>query len=61
MCLSTVYERRPNGDACLCHNVANVQVEPEKITFTDLMGIQTVYRGKLYSMDLLENKIIVSK
>lgn len=62
MCLSTVFERRKDGpDTCLLRNVANVRVEPEQIIFTDLMGARTVYTGRLYNMDLIENTITVSK
>ncbi len=62
MCLSTVYERRKNEkDACLLRNVAKVQIDPEQIVFTDLMGARTVYTGRLYKMDLLENIITVGR
>ena len=52
MCLSTVYERRKDEkDACLLRNVAKVQIDPEQIVFTDLMGARTVYTGRLYKID----------
>lgn len=62
MCLSTVFERGDDqSNRCLLRNVAKVQVNPEEIVFTDLMGVRTAYAGKLHTMDLLENTIIVSK
>ncbi len=61
MCLSAVYENRPEGETLLCRNIANVRIQPDKLTFIDIMGIQTEYRGKLCSLDLMENKIIVSE
>lgn len=62
MCLSTVYERREDKqDTCLLRNVAKVHLEPERIVFTDLMGARTVYTGRLYKMDLMENVIIVGR
>lgn len=59
MCLSTVYEKRPDGDALLCRNIANVRIQPDKLTFVDIMGIQTEYPGQLCCLDFMENKIIV--
>ena len=60
MCLSAVYEHRPEGESLLCRNIANVRIQPDKLTFIDIMGIQTEYNGLLCSLDLMENKIIVS-
>lgn len=60
MCLSAVYEHRPEGEALLCRNIANVRIQPDKLTFIDIMGIQTEYKGKLCNLDLMENKILVS-
>ena len=60
MCLSAVYEHRPEGEALLCRNIANVHIQPDKLTFIDIMGIRTEYKGKLCSLDLMENKILVS-
>ncbi|MCI9075500.1 MAG: CooT family nickel-binding protein [Dorea sp.] len=60
MCLSAVYEHRPEGEALLCRNIANVRIQPDRLTFIDIMGIQTEYEGKLCSLDLMENKILVS-
>lgn len=60
MCLSAVYEHRPEGEALLCRNIANVRIQPDKLTFIDIMGIRTEYKGKLCSLDLMENKILVS-
>jgi predicted RNA-binding protein len=60
MCLSAVYEHRPEGESLLCRNIANVRIQPGKLTFIDIMGIQTEYKGQLCSLDLMENKIIVS-
>ena len=60
MCLSAVYVRRPQGEEdLLCRNVANVSIEQGKLTFIDIMGIRTEYEGRLRSMDLMENKILV--
>ena len=59
MCLSAVYEHRPEGESLLCRNIANVRIQPGKLTFIDIMGIQTEYKGQLCSLDLMENKILV--
>ena len=60
MCLSSVYEHRPEGESLLCRNIATVRIQPGKLTFIDIMGFQTEYRGQLCSLDFMENKIIVS-
>lgn len=60
MCLSNVYEQKPEGESLLCRNVANVRIEADKLTFINIMGIQTEYSGKLCSVDLMENKIFVT-
>lgn len=61
MCLSAVYEHKPDGEALLCRNIANVRIQPDSLTFIDIMGIQTEYKGHLCNLDLMENKILVSK
>lgn len=61
MCLSAVYEHRPEGEALLCRNISNVSIQDDRLTFIDIMGIRTEYRGKLLSLDLMDNKILVRK
>ncbi len=61
MCLSAVYEQHGAEEKLLCRNVSNVLVNDDKLTFVDIMGIRTVFQGKLCSMDLSENKILVKK
>lgn len=61
MCLSKVYEKSPNGEKLLFSSVANVLIDPDKVTFIDILGERVEYRGKVYNMDLIDNKILVGK
>lgn len=59
MCLSTVFEERGAQQTKLCEYVSDVRAEGDKITLTDIMGAETVVFGKLKSVDLVQNKIII--
>lgn len=61
MCLSKVYEKSPNGEKLLFSSVANVLIDPDKVTFIDILGERVEYKGKVYNMDLIDNKILVGK
>jgi len=61
MCLSKVYEKQATGEKLLWSSVANILVEPEKLTFIDILGERMEYKGKLYNMDLIDNKILVGQ
>ena len=59
MCLSTVFEQRGTEQTKLAEYVSSVRDEAGKITLTDIMGIETVVYGKVKSVDLVENRIII--
>ena len=59
MCLSDAYELK-NGERNLdCSRVCGVSADGENVTLTDLMGIRTVVSGKLKSVDLMSNVILI--
>ena len=61
MCLSTVVkvvDGKP-AEELLTH-VSNAKVEGDTITFVDIIGAETVVRGTINDIDLLENKIFIS-
>lgn len=60
MCLSTVIQVADGESREICSQVSNAEVGEGKVTFTDIMGIQTEVEGVITSIDLVENKIYVS-
>lgn len=59
MCLSTVFEERGEQRTKLAEYVSGIRAEGEKITLTDIMGLETVVYGKLKTVDLIQNHIII--
>ncbi len=59
MCLSTVYKADGSERVKLAEYVSGVRAEGEKITLTDIMGLETVVYGTLKSVDLVQNQIVI--
>ena len=59
MCLSTVYNSDGSERTKLAEYVSGVRAEGDKITLTDIMGAETVVYGKLASVDLVQNQIVI--
>ena len=59
MCLSTVFEEHGGEQTKLAEYVSAVREETGKITLTDIMGTETVVFGKVRSVDLVANRIII--
>ena len=59
MCLSTVFEQRGAEQTKLAEYVSSVREEAGKITLTDIMGSETVAFGRVKSVDLVANRIII--
>ena len=59
MCLSTVYKADGGERTKLAEYVSSVKSEGDKITLTDIMGLETVVFGTLKSVDLVQNQIII--
>ncbi|MGI6218001.1 MAG: CooT family nickel-binding protein [Coriobacteriales bacterium] len=60
MCLSTVINVDEGKQEEICDHVSNAEVDGDKLTFTDIMGAETVFTGRIVSVDLVENKILVA-
>ncbi len=60
MCLSTVYNHEKNDDNILCRYVASIEVDGDRLTFTDVMGMVTQITGRLVSADLTSGTVVVS-
>lgn len=59
MCLSTVYMTDGGERTKLAEYVSGIRAEGEKITLTDIMGLETVVYGTLKSVDLVENRVLI--
>ncbi len=59
MCLSTVYKADGSEKTKLAEYVSGVRAEGDRITLTDIMGIETVVFGTLKSVDLVQNQIVI--
>ena len=59
MCLSTVYKADGSERTKLAEYVSSVQSEGDKITLTDIMGLETVVYGTLKNVDLVKNEIVI--
>ena len=59
MCLSTVYKADGSERVKLAEYVSGVRAEGDKITLTDIMGLETVVFGTLKSVDLVQNQIVI--
>ena len=61
MCLSTVYKADGSERTKLAEYVSGVRTEGDKITLTDIMGLETVVFGTLKSVDLVQNQIVIEE
>ena len=59
MCLSTVYKADGSENVKLAEYVSSVRAEGDKITLTDIMGLETVVFGAMKSVDLVKNEIVI--
>ena len=59
MCLSTVYKADGSERVKLAEYVSGVKAEGDRITLTDIMGLETVVYGTLKSVDLVQNQIVI--
>ena len=60
MCLSTIYRNEKQEANILCKFVANINVDGDKLTFEDVMGVKTTITGRLVSADLTAGSVIVA-
>ena len=61
MCLSNVYKGEPSENNLLFKNIADLKIDGDTITMTNILGIPTSIRGSVKKIDLLENYIVVEQ
>lgn len=59
MCLSTVYQVFGTDEKLLCQHVSSIVIDGEELSFTDIMGGETVVTGRIEKIDLVNNTILV--
>ncbi|MCI5511906.1 MAG: CooT family nickel-binding protein [Oliverpabstia sp.] len=50
MCLATVY--KDSDDTVICRNVSKLTVEEDTVIIRDIMGDETVVKGRILMVDL---------
>lgn len=61
MCLSSAYTTKNGIDTLICERVTNVSVDGSKIILTNLLGMDTIVKGALKSVDLNKNVITIEE
>lgn len=59
MCLSAAYEVGAEGEKLLADKLTGVSVEDDKVRLTNLFGAQILVEGRLKSIDLEKNVILI--
>lgn len=60
MCLSTVYRDSQSEENICCKFVARIEVDGDKLTFTDVLGEELTVEGKLLSADLTAGVVVIA-
>ena len=61
MCLSTVYKVKGQEKEKICEYISNIEASDGEFICTDIMGIRTRIEGRLRSMDLVKNEILIEE
>ena len=60
MCMSSAYEvREGEENVFLCDYIREAQVEAGSVKLTDITGKQMVVNGKIRTIDLVKNVILI--
>ncbi|MBR6115324.1 MAG: CooT family nickel-binding protein [Oscillospiraceae bacterium] len=60
MCLSTAYLNSKDEDKVAARYVANIDVDGNRITLTDVMGFTTEIVGTIVSVDLTGATVVIA-
>ena len=60
MCLSTAYLNSKDEDKVAARYVANIDVDGNRITLTDVMGVTTEIVGTIVSVDLTGATVVIA-
>ena len=59
MCLAAAYKNNQNPDNLICKFVSNIGLDGGKVILTDIMGQDIVLEGKLSTVDLVKNVVVI--
>ena len=59
MCLSDAYELIDGEEKLVLSRVSDIKTEGNDVVLTNLMGIRTKVSGKIKSVDLMKNIILI--
>ena len=59
MCLSDAYELVGGEEKLILSRVSDIKTEGDNVVLTNLMGIRTAVPGKIKSVDLMKNIILI--
>lgn len=59
MCLSTAYKLTDGVEYKIGEYISNMSINEDEITFSDILGSVTTIVGKLKSIDLEKNIIVI--
>lgn len=59
MCLSTLKLKSADGEKTLAEYVSEISINGDLLSYTDIMGDSGTVSGKIQSIDLMNNIIIV--
>lgn len=59
MCLAAAYKNEQTPENLICKFVSNIGFDNGKIVLTDIMGEDIVLDGKLSTVDLVKNVVVI--
>ncbi len=59
MCLAAAYKNKEAPENLICKFVSNIQLREDQIVLTDLLGETVSLPGKLHTVDLVKNIVII--
>ncbi len=61
MCLSNVMDLTSGKPTQIASSVQDVSIKGDVLTFTDILGQETVFKGRIAHIDLIKNVIAVNQ
>ncbi len=59
MCLAACYKNEQKPENLMCKYVSTIGFRGDKIVLTDILGEETEVTGKLSTVDLVKNYIVI--
>ena len=59
MCLAAAYKNEQTPENLICKFVSNIGFDNSKIVLTDILGENIAIEGKLSTVDLVKNVVVI--